>query len=169
MRSQKEISKKARCSEKPANDHVSQTVSGLVREFTEMLGSGEAWIKSWHVELIFPSHVFVFVMFGVCNIYTTYRSTCKGYNPCYVRPLETRVNFVEYRSSKPPGRLDRLPHALIPPLSIKLDSTWFLYGPLFEPERRSVLELIDSLRGRRGSYGAGPVFDRWAAKQPWRN
>ena len=34
--------------------------------------------------------------------------------------------------------------------------------------RPSILQLIESLRGRSTSYGPGPVFERWAAKQPWR-
>ena len=34
--------------------------------------------------------------------------------------------------------------------------------------RPSILQLSESLRGRSTSYGPGPVFERWAAKQPWR-
>lgn len=35
--------------------------------------------------------------------------------------------------------------------------------------RKSVIELIESLRGRSSSYGPGPVLERWAMKQPWRH
>ena len=31
-----------------------------------------------------------------------------------------------------------------------------------------MLKLIESLRGRKSAYGPGPVFESWAAKQPWR-
>ena len=37
------------------------------------------------------------------------------------------------------------------------------------PLRKSVLQLIESLRGKADAYGPGPIFERWALKQPWRN
>ena len=66
------------------------------------------------------------------------------------------------------GRLENLPHALIPHLgSIGVLPFSNLRGFHCRP-RTPILSLIESLHGRDNSWSAVNVLERWALAQPWR-
>lgn len=76
------------------------------------------------------------------------------------------------------GRLERLPHILVPYLGVNALDVWISYL-CFIPNiyhndqddwmllRKSILRLIDSLKGTT-SWGPGRVYERWVNAEPWR-
>ena len=59
------------------------------------------------------------------------------------------------------AKLSRLPHALVPQLGV----------PMFACPaklRCSVLDLHERFENASGSWGIGPVLEKWTLEQPWR-
>lgn len=143
-------------------DTLQSTVSELVTELFHLLGSGEAGFQAcgfW----------FLLNVFWTLGSLFWFRPPPKLSNGLLVHTpgVLTWITTCHVVKTTLWGKLDNLPHDLLPwPTCINWKQS-FPFFSLCLPRRPSVRDLAHRLRSNGDSWGSMTALERWAAEQPW--